>query len=115
MSATETEATFEPIAPVDSVPLGAMRALAMRDGTRLCVVHTSAAGICVALDKCPHRDFPLTNGELTDDGRIECAWHGAQFDPATGAELVGPGCDALTRFAVRVINDIIEVGPRLTS
>jgi nitrite reductase/ring-hydroxylating ferredoxin subunit len=115
MSAADVSVTFEPIANVADVPVGAMRGITLRDGTKLCVVHTAAAGVCAVLDKCPHRDFPLTNGELTTDGLIECAWHGAQFDPVSGAELVGPGCDALTRYTVRLVADIIEVGPRMPS
>ena len=36
-------------------------------------------------DKCSHRDFPLSHGELdTDECSITCEWHGAQFDILSG-------------------------------
>ncbi|WBH16058.1 Rieske (2Fe-2S) protein [Sphingomonas radiodurans] len=57
------------------------------------------------LDKCPHLGLPLA--QKLDDyvaaGQIACSWHGALFDIATGACLVGPCYGAgLTPWPVRV-------------
>jgi phenylpropionate dioxygenase-like ring-hydroxylating dioxygenase large terminal subunit len=32
------------------------------------------------LDRCPHRNVPLSLGRVLADGRLECAYHGWQFD-----------------------------------
>src|SRR5262245_49813153 len=42
------------------------------------------------LDRCPHRNVPLSLGRLVDGGRLECAYHGWQFD-ASGRCRVVPG------------------------
>lgn len=34
------------------------------------------------LDRCPHRNVPLSLGRTTDAGRLECSYHGWQFDGA---------------------------------
>jgi nitrite reductase/ring-hydroxylating ferredoxin subunit len=35
-------------------------------------------------DRCPHRRLPLSMGRLTEDGSIQCPYHGWSFDGATG-------------------------------
>ena len=61
------------------------------DGRAVCLVR--ADGAVTALDdRCPHAEFALSAGELLADGSVECAWHGARFDRATGAQLDGPPC-----------------------
>ena len=32
------------------------------------------------IDRCPHRNVPLSLGRVQADGRLECAYHGWQFD-----------------------------------
>lgn len=32
------------------------------------------------IDRCPHRNVPLSLGRVLADGRLECAYHGWQFD-----------------------------------
>jgi phenylpropionate dioxygenase-like ring-hydroxylating dioxygenase large terminal subunit len=45
------------------------------------------------LDRCPHRNAPLSAGRVLEQGTLECAYHGWQFD-RTGACRVVPGlCD----------------------
>ena len=34
------------------------------------------------VDRCPHRNVPLSLGRVLPDGRLECAYHGWQFDTA---------------------------------
>jgi nitrite reductase/ring-hydroxylating ferredoxin subunit len=57
------------------------------------------------LNVCPHRGQPVDLGDgrmWAPSGEIECAAHGARFDPATGGCKGGP-CDgrALTPLEVR--------------
>ena len=68
--------------------------------------------ICVALvggevyafdDKCSHRDFPLSHGEVDpDDCSITCEWHGARFDMRTGEPLCLPATRPIPVFPCRV-------------
>jgi nitrite reductase/ring-hydroxylating ferredoxin subunit len=48
---------------------------------------------------------------VTPSGLVECAWHGAQFDPATGVMLTGPGGDDVPTYEVRVEGDTILIAP----
>jgi nitrite reductase/ring-hydroxylating ferredoxin subunit len=108
--AVRPETTFEAVAHVADVPLGTLKAVTLRSGEKVCLVHT-AAGICALADRCSHRDFPLSAGEVTTDGLIECSWHGAQFDPTTGVMLTGPGGDDVKTYDVRVDDAMITIAP----
>ena len=45
------------------------------------VFYRDASGLPVAMDDmCPHRLAPLRLGKLLPDGRIQCGYHGLQFD-----------------------------------
>ena len=101
---------FEAVARLDELPTGTLKAIMLRSGDRVCLVHT-AAGICALADRCSHRDFPLSAGELTSDGLLECAWHGAQFDPTTGVMLTGPGGDDVPTYDVRIDDETIMIAP----
>jgi nitrite reductase/ring-hydroxylating ferredoxin subunit len=99
---------FETVARVDELPVGSLKAVVLSSGEALCLMHT-AAGLCALADRCSHRDFPLSAGELTNEGLIECAWHGAQFDPHTGVMLTGPGGDDVRTYDVRVEDGMILI------
>lgn len=49
-------------------------------GERLVLFRTPNGRLGVLLDRCPHRGASLSLGRLTCDGRIECPFHGWQFD-----------------------------------
>ena len=42
------------------------------------------------LDRCPHRNAPLSLGKVTPEGRLQCAYHGWEFD-GSGARCKVPG------------------------
>ena len=94
--------------------LGVPKACLMADGERLCIVR-DGNDVFAMVDRCPHRDFNLSSGEMVAPGVIECPWHGAQFDCQTGAVLQGPATDALTLYAVRIENGSVLVGPHRSS
>lgn len=50
-------------------------------------------------DMCTHAKASLSGGKL-DEYKIECPWHGAQFDIRTGQVLVLPAAVALKTFKV---------------
>lgn len=88
------------------------------------VVSVEAGGraVCVArvegklyafADKCSHRDFPLSNGEVDpDDCSITCEWHGARFDIKTGKALSLPATRPIPVFTCKVENAeiLVDVG-----
>ncbi|MDQ6612698.1 MAG: Rieske 2Fe-2S domain-containing protein [Gemmatimonadota bacterium] len=83
----------------------------MTDGEALCLVR-DGDGVYAMVDRCPHRDFPLSGGDLVEPGVLECPWHGARFDCRTGRVLQGPATDDLQMYPTRVTNDEVFVGPR---
>lgn len=44
------------------------------------VLFRSRGRAAALLDRCPHRNVPLSLGRVLADGRLECAYHGWQFD-----------------------------------
>lgn len=83
----------------------------MQDGEALCFVREGDA-VYAMVDRCPHRDFNLSSGDIVAPGVIECPWHGAQFDCRTGAVLQGPATDDLILYPVKVVDGQVLVGPR---
>ena len=90
----------------------------LEPGVPLGVEHAALGRLCVGLvegtvvaftDQCSHREFPLSAGEILEDGTVECPWHGARFDCRTGAVLRGPACDAVKVHEVRVEDGIVYV------
>lgn len=59
-------------------------------------------------DNCTHRDFPLSAGTI-EDGEVECAWHGAKFDMATGRATRLPAIKPVQTYEVRVENGEILI------
>ncbi|MEW6271566.1 MAG: aromatic ring-hydroxylating dioxygenase subunit alpha [Thermodesulfobacteriota bacterium] len=58
------------------------------------VLFRAAGGRPAALlDRCPHRNVPLSLGRVVGDGRLECAYHGWQFDGGGRCRLVPGLCD----------------------
>jgi len=60
-------------------------------GTPLALFRDAAGRASALLDRCPHRNVPLSLGRVAaGGGHIECAYHGWQFDGAGACRLV-PG------------------------
>lgn len=68
--------------------------LQMRSGRFHGFVVRRGDGVRGFLDRCPHAGLPLAqtlDDYLSPDGRfVACSWHGALFDPDTGACVGGP-------------------------
>ena len=48
-----------------------------------------ADGIHAVQDRCTHKGGPLSDGALIDC-KVQCPWHGSQFDITTGRVVAGP-------------------------
>ena len=92
-------------------PLGIQRL-----GTRL-VLWRDASGAAIALrDRCPHRGVALSRGAVRGD-RIECPYHGFQFDtagecqlmPCEGAEAKIPSGMAVAPYKVREAHGLVWI------
>ncbi|HEU4629197.1 MAG TPA: Rieske 2Fe-2S domain-containing protein [Gemmatimonadaceae bacterium] len=107
---TEAPPGFISVARLDELPPGALLGVTTPDGRRLCLANVDGT-VCALRDECTHQAFPLSAGELRADGTLECAWHGARFDPCTGCVHAGPAVDPVPRYAALVVDGTVWVGP----
>jgi len=59
-------------------------------------------------DRCSHRDFPLSDGEV-EDGQIECVFHGARFDVRTGKAMSLPAIRPVRTFPLEIRGEQVFV------
>jgi phenylpropionate dioxygenase-like ring-hydroxylating dioxygenase large terminal subunit len=71
-----------------SLKRGQVRGLKVA-GTSIVLFRTSG-GLSAMIDRCPHRNYPLSKGRVIDD-QIECPYHGWRFG-ADGSCASVPGC-----------------------
>lgn len=60
-------------------------------------------------DRCSHQDYPLSEGEMDDEGRLECVFHGAKFDVRSGKAVQLPAIKPVRTFPVDVRGEDIYV------
>jgi 3-phenylpropionate/trans-cinnamate dioxygenase ferredoxin subunit len=101
---------FEPVARLDEVPEEGTFPVVRSTGEAVCLIR-SGGRITAVADNCTHQEFAMSLGDVLADGTIQCAWHGARFDCATGAVVQGPATDPLPMFAVRIDDGVVHVGP----
>lgn len=73
------------------------------DGRAICLVRVGNQ-VSAFVDECPHAGMPLSEGEVVGGCELECSWHGARFDCASGALLHGPAGEGLVAVPVRVVD-----------
>lgn len=99
---------FVRVAALREVPEGEVVGVEAQ-GVRVCLANVDGE-VYAFQDRCSHRDFPLSNGELdTDECSVSCEWHGARFDIRTGAPLCLPATRPIPVYACRVENDEVYV------
>jgi nitrite reductase/ring-hydroxylating ferredoxin subunit len=59
-------------------------------------------------DTCPHVGAPLSEG-TTSGTVVECPWHAATFDLASGQVKGGPAAEGVSCYKVRVTGEAIEI------
>jgi len=72
-----------PVAWTRDLPVNAVTKVTLFD-VDYCVVNRGERGPLALEDKCPHRLAALSEGRLTAQGYVQCAYHGWSFD-ASGA------------------------------
>lgn len=95
------------VAALDELEPGTLREVEV-DGTAVCLARTADGALYAFRNNCSHRDFPLHTGTL-EDGQIECSWHGARFDVATGRALCLPAIRPIHTYEVRIEDDAVLV------
>jgi len=99
---------YEPVIALIDLPEDSLMGVHLSDGTPICLFRVD--GVVHAVhDCCTHQAFPMSAGELLPDGSLECAWHGARFDPVTGQPSRGPACEPLQVYRVLVADGMILV------
>ncbi len=105
-----THEGFEKLASVDDIPAEGVLAVVRSDGQRLCLIR-SRGRISAVANTCTHQEFEMSLGDVLPDGTIQCAWHGARFDCASGEVRQGPALFPLPVFEVMVDGSNVHVGP----
>jgi len=89
-------------------------------GTPLVLFRGENGQVGCLLDRCPHRNVPLSLGRVVPGGRLECRYHGWQFETSGRCALVpglAGGTEARERrapaCAVREANGFVWVWPEL--
>ena len=67
------------------------------NGRRVAVARTED-GYVAFQDRCTHKGGPLSDGALMC-GRVQCPWHGSQFDVKTGDVKSGPATEDIDVYA----------------
>ena len=106
-----THKGFEKVASVDEIPDEGVLAVVKSDGQRICLIR-SQGRISAVANNCTHQEFEMALGDVLPDGTLQCAWHGARFDCATGAVRQGPALFPLPVYEIRLDGDNVLVGPQ---
>ena len=61
-------------------------------------------GVVALKDRCPHRAAALSEGRMTPDGQLQCAYHGWSFDGESGMCTNIPQVCAMLLFAVYTLD-----------
>ncbi|CAF1257211.1 unnamed protein product [Rotaria magnacalcarata] len=69
-----------PVAFSHELPFGSRQPLGFHLlNEPLCLYRTNDGEVVCVLDICPHRSAPLSLGQMTKEGNLECIYHGWQF------------------------------------
>ena len=85
------------VGPDDQLQADQMKLL--RVGDRRLVLARTDRGYVAFDDRCTHKGGPLSDGALAC-GRVQCPWHGSQFDVHDGTVQHGPADDPIATYAV---------------
>ena len=107
----DQDSAFEAVAAVAELAEGTVLKRVRATGDTVCLVRQNGE-ISALSDICTHQHFSMSQGDLLEDGTLQCAWHGARYDCRTGEVKQVPAPSPLPVFMVRLEGDTILVGPR---
>jgi nitrite reductase/ring-hydroxylating ferredoxin subunit len=90
---------------LDELPLE-MPVRLKHDGAAIVVI-VSRNSVSAFHDRCPHAQWPLSDGEMVE-GTLVCPGHGWQFNATTGQCLTSPAYQ-LKPLSVVMYNDTIHI------
>jgi nitrite reductase (NADH) small subunit len=103
-------ARWERVCRADEVdpehPVGRVVGSSGQDRDRVCVVQRPDGDYVALLDRCPHRDIPLSRGTVKD-GLLTCIGHFWRFDLCTGERTDLPE-QRTTMYPTRVVDGWVE-------
>jgi nitrite reductase/ring-hydroxylating ferredoxin subunit len=97
---------FTSVARVADVPPGKGKQVNV-GGVKVAIFNVNGT-FCAINDTCPHRGGPLSEGTLSGN-EVECPWHGAKFNLASGAVLCPPARTGVAAYKVQVVGDDVQV------
>lgn len=74
------------------------------------VLFRNRDGLAALIDRCPHRNYPLSGGRMID-GALECGYHGWRFD-AGGRCVAVPGCELVAGGDTRLNAQKVRLAER---
>lgn len=101
-----TSAVFERVLPVADLPPGVKKVFELQGKPVL--LCNSNGNLFAVSNICSHAEEKLECGRMSH-GWIACPIHGARFDLATGAAKNPPATRPIATYALRVVDDWIEV------
>jgi nitrite reductase/ring-hydroxylating ferredoxin subunit len=110
-SSDPSDERFETVADTQDLPDGSVLGVRTKAGDDVCLFNYRGT-IGAVHNVCTHAEFPISDGTLTNDGCLECVWHGARYSCLTGEVRRGPAIDPLPVYEVRVVDGKIQVGGR---
>lgn len=102
--------SFERVADAGALSDGQLLSVQLEGGARICLAMVGGEVYAVD-DRCTHAEYPLSDGELDEDCRLECPLHGAVFDVRDGTVLGPPAEDTLRTYRVKTEEGGIWVEP----
>jgi nitrite reductase/ring-hydroxylating ferredoxin subunit/uncharacterized membrane protein len=90
----------------DELELDQMKLLVI-DGRRI-VLGRTEDGYVAFDDRCTHKGGSLAGGSMMC-GRVQCPWHGSQFDVRSGAVQAGPAGKPIRTYTVEESDGVIRV------
>lgn len=79
----------------------------IKNGKDICVARVGNEVFALE-NNCSHQDAELSEG-LQNGYKIECWLHSAEFDLRSGEALTPPAVSPVKTFAVKIINNEIEI------
>ena len=107
----DQDSPFEAVASLAELAEGTVLQRVRAAGDAVCLVRQNGE-ISALSDICTHQHFSMSQGDLLEDGTLQCAWHGARYDCRTGEVKQEPATSPLPVFMVKLEGDTILVGPR---